>query len=59
MKLMFMKTHEETVENLYSEIKDALNSGDLSVDDVESIAGLTTELAARKKEEQGGEQESH
>ena len=55
MKLMFMKTHEETVESLYSEIKDALNSGDLSVDDVESIAGLTTELAARTKEEQSGE----
>ena len=55
MKLMFMKTHEETVEDLYSQIKDALHSGDLSVDDVESIAGLTTELAARTKEEQSGE----
>ena len=54
---MFMKTHEETVEDLYSQIKDALHSGELDVDDVESIAELTTELAARTKEEQGGEQE--
>lgn len=57
MKIMFMKTHEETVEDLYSQIKDALHSGELDVDDVESIAELTTELAARTKEEQGGEQE--
>ena len=52
-KIMFMTVHDAVVENIYTQIKDSLKAGEISVEDVEAIAELTTELAARTKEENG------
>lgn len=45
--------HDAIVENIYMQIKDSLKAEEIGVDDVEAIAELATELAARTKEENG------
>lgn len=55
MKIMFLTTHEDAVEEVYTGIKERLNTGEFNTDDVSSLAELTTELANRLKEESSGE----
>ena len=41
------------LENIYDNIKRSLSDGIISISDVEALAELTTELAARTKEADG------
>lgn len=57
MRFLFWKKKKvesvATVESIYDHIKESLISGELSADDVQAIAELTTELAARTREADG------
>lgn len=52
-KIMFMTTHEESIESIYSQIKEAFKSGKLNDQDWAEIEDLKSELFARAKEEDG------
>ena len=56
MKIMFMTTHDETIESIYSQIKESFKAGKLNDQDWAEIEDLKAELFARAKEE-NGEQE--
>jgi len=49
-------TPELAVEELYEAIKGSYEMGHIKREQVEALAELTTELANRLKEEEGGEQ---
>lgn len=57
MRFLFWKKKKvesvATVESIYDHIKESLISGELSADDVQAIAELTAELAARTREADG------
>jgi hypothetical protein len=57
MRFLFWKKKKvesvATVESIYDHIKESLISGELSADDVQAIAELTVELAARTREADG------
>lgn len=53
MKLFCRKKKKITIEGMYDQIKNALHSGEITVNDAQAIAELTTELAARTKEADG------
>ena len=55
-KIMFMTTHDETIESIYSQIKESFKAGKLNDQDWAEIEDLKAELFARAKEE-NGEQE--
>ena len=48
---------EDTVESVYDMVKHSLEKGYVQPKHVEALGEMFTELAARKKEEAGGEQE--
>jgi lipoate-protein ligase A len=48
-----MTTHEESIESIYSQIKEAFKSGKLNDKDWAEIEDLKSELFARAKEEDG------